>query len=173
MGCGASRERTYRLEAAAAASFAQVWSGACAPASSAQQRSVHGAIFRERLPTDPSRRLGVARGSRRLTVPGQFICCTRRAPPAVRQLDCETRPTVLRPDRLVERHTTRNMPTLSPVTLHIQSLRILGGWGRGHPWPASHLSRIRRSRLVGRPAPRSRAATGTEEVGGGAGVRSR
>ena len=63
---------------------------------------------------------------------------------------------------------------LLPVTLHIQSLQILlGGWGRGHPWPARHLSRIRRSRLVGRPAPRSRAATGTEEVGGGAGVRSR
>src|SRR6185312_6668844 len=61
-----------------------------------------------------------------------------------------------------------------PVTLHIQSVHILlGGWGRGHPWPARHLSRIRRSRLVGRPAPRSRAATGTEEAGGGAGVRSR
>ena len=52
---------------------------------------------------------------------------------------------------------------LLPVTLHIQSLQVLlGGWGRGYPWPARHLSRIRRSRLVGRPAPRSRAATVTE-----------
>ena len=79
------------------------------------------------------------------------------------------------------RHTRRaewrlcpSVTRLLPVTLYIQSLQILlGGWGRGHPWPARHLSRIRRSRLVGRPAPRSRAATGTEEVGGGAGVRSR
>lgn len=42
-----------------------------------------------------------------------------------------------------------------------------------HCWLARHLSRMRRSRLVGRPAPRSRAATGADVVGGGGGVRSR
>jgi hypothetical protein len=31
----------------------------------------------------------------------------------------------------------------------------------GHPWAARHLSKSRRSRLVGRPEPRSRAATRT------------
>ena len=63
-------------------------------------------------------------------------------------------------------HNTGN----SAYSIHAYSPRRLG---KGYPWPARHLSRIRRSRLVGRPAPRSRAATGTEEVGGGAGVRSR
>ena len=45
--------------------------------------------------------------------------------------------------------------------------------GQGQPSPARHFSRTRRSRLVGRPAPRSRAATGAATVGGSAGVRSR
>jgi hypothetical protein len=42
-----------------------------------------------------------------------------------------------------------------------------------HTWLERHLSSARRSLLVGRPAPRSRVATGTTGVGGGAGVRSR
>jgi hypothetical protein len=84
--CGASRERTYSFEAAAAASLLR----------SGQEPAPQQALLNSGASTAPFVANDYLRtrhgggwewlaGTRRFTVPGRFICGTRTAPPAVRQ----------------------------------------------------------------------------------------